>query len=85
LILGARQPKHRTDRLGFTETSGYVDGSAIGQRHHRADTGWRVRRALAALFRGAVSKDIVSRIWRKIKSDWDARNGRSLTDDRWYG
>src|SRR6478672_2602576 len=26
----------------------------------------RVRRALAALFRGAVSKDIVSRVWRKI-------------------
>jgi transposase-like protein len=38
----------------------------------------RVRRALAALFRGAVSKDIVSRVWRKIKSDWDAWNVRSL-------
>src|SRR5882724_7011748 len=38
----------------------------------------RVRRALAALFRGAVSKDIVSRVWRKIKSDWDAWNARSL-------
>lgn len=38
----------------------------------------RVRRALAALFRGAVSKDIVSRVWRKIKSDWDAWNDRSL-------
>ena len=38
----------------------------------------RVRRALAALFRGAVSKDIVSRVWRKIKSDWDAWNERSL-------
>jgi len=41
----------------------------------------RVRRALAALFRDGVSKDIVSRIWRKIKSDWDAWNGRSLTDE----
>ena len=39
----------------------------------------RVRRALAALFRGAVSKDIVSRVWRKIKSDWDTWNARSLT------
>jgi transposase-like protein len=39
----------------------------------------RVRRALAALFRGAVSKDIVSRVWRKTKSDWDAWNARSLT------
>jgi putative transposase len=38
----------------------------------------RVRRALAALFHGAVSKDIVSRVWRKIKSDWDAWNVRSL-------
>jgi putative transposase len=38
----------------------------------------RVRRALAALFRGAVSKDIVSRVWRKIKSDWEAWNVRSL-------
>jgi transposase-like protein len=41
----------------------------------------RVRRALAALFRDAVSKDIVSRVWRKIKSDWDAWNRRSLADE----
>ena len=32
----------------------------------------RVRGALAALFAGAVSKDIVSRTWRKVKTDWDA-------------
>ena len=38
----------------------------------------RVRRALSALFRGAVSKDIVSRVWRKIKSDWEAWNARPL-------
>ena len=37
-----------------------------------------MRRALAALFRGAVSKDIVSRVWRKIKSDWDFWSARSL-------
>ena len=37
-----------------------------------------MRRALAALFRGAVSKDIVSRVWRKIKSDWDSWSARSL-------
>ena len=30
----------------------------------------RVRRALDALFRGAVGKDVVSRMWR-IKSDWE--------------
>src|SRR6266480_4454228 len=32
----------------------------------------RVRRALAALFGGAIGKDTVSRVWRKVKSDWDA-------------
>jgi putative transposase len=38
----------------------------------------RVRRALAALFCGAVGKDTVSRVWRKVKSDWDAWNARAL-------
>lgn len=38
----------------------------------------RVRRALAAVFSGAVGKDTVSRVWRKVKSDWDAWNARSL-------
>ena len=38
----------------------------------------RVRRALGALFGGTVSKDIVSRVWRKVKGDWDAWNARSL-------
>ena len=36
----------------------------------------RIRRALAALFGGAIGKDIVSRTWRKVKSDWDAWNAR---------
>ncbi len=38
----------------------------------------RVRRALAALFGGAVGKDTVSRTWRKVKGDWDAWSTRSL-------
>jgi transposase-like protein len=38
----------------------------------------RVKRALAALFRGAVGKDVVSRTWRKVKADWDAWNRRDL-------
>ena len=38
----------------------------------------RVRRALATLFSGAVSKDTVSRVWRKVKNDWEAWNARSL-------
>src|SRR3954454_13892871 len=29
-------------------------------------------RALGALFGGAVGKDVVSRVWRKVKTDWDA-------------
>jgi putative transposase len=41
----------------------------------------RVRRALRALFGGAVGKDTVSRTWRKVKSDWDAWNARSLAEE----
>jgi putative transposase len=41
----------------------------------------RVRRALGTIFAGAVSKDTVSRVWRKVKSDWDAWNARSLADE----
>jgi transposase-like protein len=41
----------------------------------------RVRRALAALFGGAVGKDTVSRVWRKVKTDWDAWNARSLAGE----
>ena len=41
----------------------------------------RVRRALRALFGGAVGKDTVSRVWRKVKSDWDAWNARSLAEE----
>jgi putative transposase len=40
----------------------------------------RVGRALAALFRGSVSKDTVSRVWRKIKGDWEAWNARDLSN-----
>ena len=41
----------------------------------------RVKRALFGLFEGAVSKDVVSRAWRKVKVDWDAWCARSLADD----
>jgi transposase-like protein len=41
----------------------------------------RVRRALAALFSGAVGKDTVSRVWRKVQTDWDAWNARPLKDE----
>src|SRR5512147_1620258 len=41
----------------------------------------RVRRALAALFRGAVGKDTVSRVWRKVKPDWEAWSKRPLGEE----
>src|SRR6202048_3561324 len=41
----------------------------------------RVRRALSAVFKGAVSKDVVSRTWRKVKGDWDAWNVHPLREE----
>lgn len=41
----------------------------------------RVRRALGALFGGAVGKDTVSRVWRKVQADWEAWNARSLAEE----
>src|SRR6185436_18360077 len=41
----------------------------------------RVKRALAALFRGAVGKDVVSCTWRKVKVDWEAWNRRDLAEE----
>ena len=41
----------------------------------------RVKRALFGLFEGAVSKDVVSRAWRKVKTDWEAWCARSLAEE----
>lgn len=41
----------------------------------------RVKRALSALFAGAVGKDVVSRAWRKVKTDWEAWCARGLGDE----
>jgi Transposase, Mutator family len=41
----------------------------------------RVRRALRSVFGGEIGKDTVSRVWRKVKGDWDAWNSRSLADE----
>src|SRR4051794_28320391 len=41
----------------------------------------RVQRALGALFRGAVGKDVVSRAWRKVKTDWHALGRRDLAGE----
>lgn len=54
-----------------------ADREHIPRRHQHAPRA----PALAALFGGAVGKDTVSRTWRKVKSDWDAWNARSLADE----
>jgi len=41
----------------------------------------RVKRALCGLFEGAVSKDVVSRAWRKVKTDWQAWGAGSLAEE----
>jgi putative transposase len=41
----------------------------------------RVKRALGALFKGAIGKDVVSRVWRKVKADWEAWTRRDLTEE----
>ena len=42
----------------------------------------RVRRALAALFGRGIGKDVVSRTWRRIQTDWQAWSKRSLRGER---
>ena len=41
----------------------------------------RVRRALASPIGGAVSKDTVSRAWRKVQGDWAAWQARDLSQE----
>jgi transposase-like protein len=53
-----------------------IAGAYLGGTNTR-----RVRRALSAVFGGAISKDTVSRVWRKVKGDWEAWNVRSLAEE----
>ena len=41
----------------------------------------RVRRALGVLFGGAIGKDVVSRAWHKVQTDWEAWQKRDLAGD----
>lgn len=41
----------------------------------------RVKRALRTLFGGAVGKDVVTRTWRKVQTDWQAWNARDLSGE----
>ena len=41
----------------------------------------RVKRALSAAFAGALGKDVASRTWRKVRTDWDAWIRRDLSGE----
>ena len=41
----------------------------------------RVRRALGVLFGGAIGKDVVSRAWHKVQTNWEAWQQRDLSKD----
>src|SRR5258708_9515207 len=41
----------------------------------------RFLRALKALFAEGIGNDVVSRVWRKAKSDWEAWNARPLAEE----
>jgi transposase-like protein len=58
------------------QVEGLIAGAYLAGTNTR-----RVRLALAALFRGAVGKDVVSRTWRKVKTDWEAWNRRDLAGE----
>jgi putative transposase len=55
-------------------------GSLIAGAYLAGTNTRRVRRALSAVFGGAISKDTVSRVWRNVKGDWDAWNASSLAE-----
>ena len=80
---GGERQNHGMEEQCFAGLSAPHAGRRCGDcRPYLAGTNTRrVRRALKALFGGAVSKDTVSRVWRKVKGDWDTWNGRSLADE----
>ena len=63
----ALRAKCRTRAANALIASTYLSGTTDTRR---------VRRALAAVF--AVGKDTISRVWLKVKGDWDAWNSRSF-------
>jgi putative transposase len=71
-----RSGAYRTYERRTLAADALIAGSYLAGTNTR-----RVRRALSALFAGSVGKDTVSRVWRKVKSDWDAWNARSLSEE----
>ena len=66
-----RSYQRRTETIDAVIASAYLSGTNTR----------RVKRVLASLFTGGVGKDVVSRVWRKVKGDWDAWNARSLAGE----
>ena len=66
-----RAYQRRTERADALIAGAYLAGTNTR----------RVRRALAAVFGGAISKDTVSRVWRRVKGDWDAWTARVLAEE----
>jgi putative transposase len=66
-----RSYQRRTETIDAIIASAYLAGTNTR----------RVKRVLASLFAEGVGKDVVSRVWRKLKSDWDAWNARSLAGE----
>jgi putative transposase len=54
--------------------SGQATDALIASAYLSATNTRRVRRALNAAFAGAVGKDEVSRVWRKVKGAWNSRS-----------
>jgi transposase-like protein len=66
-----RSYQRRTATIDALIASAYLSGTNTR----------RVRRVLAALFAEGVGKDVVSRVWRKMKGDWEVWNARSLAEE----
>ncbi len=74
---GATQEWRSATLPRYARMTRQVEALIAGAYRSGANTR-RVKRTLAALFGGAVGKDVVSRTWRKVKTGWDAWNKRDL-------
>ena len=66
-----RSYQRRTETIDAIIASAYLAGTNTR----------RVKRVLATLFAEGAGKDVVSRVWRKVKGDWDTWNARSLAEE----
>jgi len=66
-----RSYQRRTETIDALIASTYLSGTNTR----------RVKRVLVGLFADGVGKDVVSRVWRKVKGDWDRWNAGSLAGE----